>query len=548
MSTSAPQEAKMACHPSDEAEFIEQQNAFRDRCSEALANHLKSNPDVVWTPKDGYGRNPTTKEEQAQLKLVLDVQFNAESGQWDFPPPNNRLSDELVYLATKFMNARHRARLYPYDFDAMGHIKPQRVSSGPAPIIWAHGLPFFPVYKGYYILCGRENANSIGWLIHEKTKDVMQSNPIWSIGAVIAPDSAVRAPHNITRQMTQHKPSGVESELQYRSKAWTRDVVAADHHLCAVLPNPELDEIEICPLWEVWGYNVRCGPMKRGVKPTTMSREFFTSHGIKGFDYGALSRPYSNQLMNEDGELDEQTDSDDDTEVEELAGKSNGIACSGNQSMMAQSASQVDVDMDIVSPVEVPAQGPEQVTEKAPNDDDVKEEVKEEVKKEAPKEISKDPETAPSEHEEKQPVLSDNIVDAGLGLGMDIENPMKESIHTPIPEQTSTTIIPLPETTIQVVAIAEPSDVQPMTENPEIEQAVTDKSSANLHTIDPSKVEQIAPEQPGTEKLSHTTACVRSEEAVLTEGGVDETEVDKSQAPAEARVQDVGGGGGRTHH
>ncbi|KAJ5208357.1 hypothetical protein N7449_002736 [Penicillium cf. viridicatum] len=410
MPTSAPKEAKMACYPSDEAAFIEQQEILRDRCSKALADHLKPNPDVVWTSKDGYGRYPTTKKEEAQLKLVLDLEFNEESGQWDFPPANNRLSDELVYLAVKFMNARHRAQQYPYDFDAMGYINPQRVSSGPAPIIWAHGLPFFPVYKGYYILCGRENANSIGWLIHEKTKDVMQSNPIWSIGAVIAPDSAVKAPHTITRQMTQHKPSGVESELKYRSKAWTRDVVAANHHLCAVLPNPEVDGIEICPLWKAWGYNVRCGPMKRGVKPTTMPKEFFTSHGIKDFDYEALARPYDNCLLNEDEELDEETDSDDDIEVEALARKSGEITSSGNRSMIAQSASQVDVDMDIVSPVKVPAQGPEQATEQVPDDvkeevtekvtEKVTEEVKEEVKEEAPKEISKDPEIAPSEHEE----------------------------------------------------------------------------------------------------------------------------------------------------
>lgn len=390
MPASAPKEAKMACYPSDEAAFIEQQEVLRDRCSKALADHLKSNPDVVWTPKDGYGRFPTTKKEEAELKLVLDLEFNEESGQWEFPPANNRLSDELVYLAVKFMNARHRARLYPYDFDSMGHINPERVSSGPAPIIWAHGLPFFPVYKGYYILCGRENANSIGWLIHEKTKDVMQSNPIWSIGAVIAPDSAVKAPHNITRQMTQHKPSGIESELKYRSKAWTRDFVATNHHLCAVLPNPEVDGIEICPLWKAWGYNVRCGPMKRGVKPTTIPKEFFTSHGIKGFDYEALSRPYSNRLLNEDAELDGETDSDDDIEVEELAGKSGEIASSGNQSIMAQSASQVDVDMDIVSPVEVaaqvPAQAPDQVTEKVP--DDVKEEATEEVKEKITEEVT----------------------------------------------------------------------------------------------------------------------------------------------------------------
>ncbi|KAJ6187163.1 hypothetical protein N7519_002071 [Penicillium mononematosum] len=407
----------MACTVSGETAFIKQQEILRDRCSKALADHLKANPDVVWTPKDGRGERLGSMEDAAKLKLVVDVEFDEETGQPIFPPGNNRLSDELVYLMTKFMNARDLGRRYPYDFDKMGNINPQRVPSGPAPIIWAHGLPFFPVYKGYYILCGRAHASCIGWLLHERTSEIMQANPLWSIGAVVAPDSAVKAPRNITRQMTQHKPSGSDKDPGYNGKAWARDVVAAEHHLCAVFPSLDGDEIEVCPMWRAWGYNVHCGPMRRGVKPTTMPKVFFTSHGIKDIDYDSLARPYGNQLMDEDEEPDDKADPDGDIEVIDRAGESGEVASGSDQPIMTQSASQMDVDMDTVSLMEVskqvPVQSPGQYQEQVPAEQDavrapvqalaavaekikdgikenVKEETKEEVKEEAKEEVNEE--------------------------------------------------------------------------------------------------------------------------------------------------------------
>ncbi|KGO41343.1 hypothetical protein PEX1_018670 [Penicillium expansum] len=499
MPPSPAKEARMACSPADEASFIKQQKTLRDQCSSILACHLKLGPDVVWTPEDSFGRYPTTKQEEAQLKLVLDVEYNEKTSEWEFPPANNRLSDELVYLAVKFMTARDRARQYSYDFDAMGHIKPERVSSGPAPIIWAHGLPFFPVYKGYYILCGRAHADCIGWLLHEKNKEIMQANPILSVGAVIAPDSAVMIPHTITRQMTQHQPRGSENESKYRCKAWNRDVVAAEHHLCAVLPNLGTDEIEVCRLWRALGYNVCCGPVKRGVKPTTIPKEFFTSQGIKDVDYKYLARPYGNHLLDEDDELDEETDSDDDMEVEELAGKSGEVASSSNQPTTTQPVPQLDVNMEIDSPVEVPAQvpaqGPVQVAEEIQKE--AIEKVMEEVKKEAKKEVSKDPEITPPGLEEKQPATSSSVVNAELDVDMNIDDPIEESTDKS-KEQTSTTTIPFAETAIQAATTAEPSDVELMTEDSEIGQAVTNTSAGNIQTVDLLEVEQIAPGQPCT--------------------------------------------------
>jgi hypothetical protein len=500
-------EARMACTVSGETAFVKQQEILRDRCSKALADHLKENPDVVWTPKDGRGERLSTTEEAAKLKLVVDVEFDEETGQPIFPPGNNRLSDELVYLMTKFMNARDLGRRYPYDFDKMGNINPHRVPSGPAPIIWAHGLPFFPVYKGYYILCGRAHAGCIGWLLHERTSEIMQANPIWSVGAVVAPDSAVKAPRNITRQMTQHKPSGFDKDPGYRGKAWTRDVVAAEHHLCAVFPSLDSDEIEVYPMWKAWGYNVRCGPMRRGVKPTTMPKDFFTSHGIKDIDYESLARPYGNHLMDEDEEPDDKADLDGDTEVIDRAGKSGEVASSSNQPIMTQSASQGDVDMDIVSLTEaskqVPAQSPGQIQEQVPAEpgamqapvqalarvteevkdgvkENVKEEAQEDVKGEANKEVNeeameevmevpmkqvaeetaKDPEIALSDLEEKQHVVSNSTVDTELAMAMDIGDPIEQSNENPVLERASTAPVLLAGTTIQATAIVQPIEVQ----------------------------------------------------------------------------------------
>ncbi|OQE46286.1 hypothetical protein PENCOP_c001G08810 [Penicillium coprophilum] len=512
-------DARMACSPSEGASFIKQQELLRDRCTSLLADHLKTNPDVVWTPASGQANPSNKEEEKAQLELVLDIQFDEETGQPTFPPSNTRLSDELVYLVTKFVDSRERGRRYPYDFDTMGNINPHRVSSGPAPTVWAHGLPFFPVYKGYYILCGRANVECIGWLLCDKTRDIMQANQIWSIGAVIAPDSAVNLPHTINRQLILHKPHGTEKDPKYRGKIWARDFVADEHHLCAVVPNPDTNEIEICPLWKAWGYNVRCGPMQDGVKPTVMPREFFARHGIKGFNYSYLDRPYANQMIDEDEESDGKTDPDSAIEVEDPTGTTGEAASSSNQPIVTKSESKLGVDMNIDSPAKAPAQAQEQApakdvegaTEETPKEtlkeatESVTESVTEDLMEQDTEKSTKEPETAASNIEEKQPVITSSIVGTGLDLGMAIEDQMQKSIENADPEQTSTPATPFVETTVQALAAVQTTQVKPMTRQPDIDQPATGAPAESSHISEPPKVEQIVPEQLSTELSTAAT-------------------------------------------
>jgi hypothetical protein len=301
-------DAKMACEPSKAQvqQYLEKQVDFQTDCFELLRYH-NTYPEIEWRDKDGPGTTATRWSEKAQLKLVNRLSFS-ETGKIQFPPPNTRLCDELVYLATKSLNFGERALWYPYDFNKKGDINPNRVSSGAAPIIWAHGLPFFPVYKGYYILCGREHAICIGWLINEYHRNVTKNHPVWSVGAVIAPESAARAPRTIDRQMRLHQPHGTDFNIRYRGKPVARDVVSADHHHCAVLPHLNRF-IQVCPLWMFPGYNVRCGPVNAHAETTTVKRGFFVSKGL-GDKYLSLVRPYANIFSDQPAESVESTSKD----------------------------------------------------------------------------------------------------------------------------------------------------------------------------------------------------------------------------------------------
>jgi hypothetical protein len=75
------------------------------------------------------------------------------------------------------------------------------------------------------------------------------------------------------------------------------------------------------------------------------------------------------------------------------------------------------------------------------------------------------------------------------------------------------------------------------TKLPEIEQAVTHTPADNTQTIEPLKVEQIAPDQPGPEQLDHTAASVLPEDLKVTEVPASNgTDADRSQVPAEVPV------------
>ncbi|KAJ5400919.1 hypothetical protein N7465_011408 [Penicillium sp. CMV-2018d] len=65
-----------------------------------------------------------------------------------------RLADEGVFYCLGTMTPQQRSARFQADFDQHGDICTGRIPLDPPMIIWANGLPWFPVYKAFYVLCG----------------------------------------------------------------------------------------------------------------------------------------------------------------------------------------------------------------------------------------------------------------------------------------------------------------------------------------------------------------------------------------------------------
>lgn len=314
-------EGQMACARANEARFKAELIQRKNACANLLTEHNHRTPDVIWEPKDGEGHEPFSAGDKAKFKLVTTVTY--ENGKLVWPPKFTRLSDELVYLATKFLKVSERAANYPYDFNERGDIREERVPSGVSPIAWAHGLPFFPIFKGYYILCGRENARWIGWLLNKKEHRTTVAYPMWTIGPVVAPGSAVNLPRTVDRQMQLHVPkSAKEVEKKWEKIDTARDVVSTAHHMLSIVPKTPSKGFILAPIYHIDGYHVRCGPKSiHGGKGLEIGRRTLSNHGVKDFDYDAsLKKPYANEenpaAMHSDTSDDTEEDEDsDDTEA-----------------------------------------------------------------------------------------------------------------------------------------------------------------------------------------------------------------------------------------
>ncbi|CEJ55801.1 hypothetical protein PMG11_02036 [Penicillium brasilianum] len=289
-------EGMMACARANVTRFTSELIQRKNACANLLTEHNLRTPDVIWEPKHGEGYEPFTAGDKAKFKLVTTVTY--ENGKLVWPPKFTRLSDELVYLATKFLKVTERAANYPYDFNERGDIREERVPSGVSPIVWAHGLPFFPVFKGYYILCGREHARWVGWLLNKKEHRIMVACPMWTIGPVIAPGSAVNLPRTVDRQMQLHVPkSAKEVDKKWEKIDSARDVVSTAHHMMSVVPKTPSKGFILAPIYHIDGYHVRCGPTSiNGGKGLEIGRRTLSNHGVKDFDYDAsLKKPYVNE-------------------------------------------------------------------------------------------------------------------------------------------------------------------------------------------------------------------------------------------------------------
>ncbi|KAJ5735415.1 uncharacterized protein N7483_000540 [Penicillium malachiteum] len=311
-----------ACGPFEIDTFEDKMMKFRDACLDKLRayqvdmeQYYDAVDDEEWIKEWNWDKAKPDKErfepppDPEMLKIATKVTYNKNKP--CFPPPLSRLSDELVYLATKFINAGVRWKLYPYDFLMSGDINPDRIPTGPAPLVWAYGLPFLPVYKGYYVLTGRQHAAWAGWKIDEKMYKHMALVPVWSIGPVVAPGSLVaqtkqcreeepNAPEVLDRTVERHArffsmQSGRQCERGAESIQANRDVVTTCPHWGVVAPRRE-DGLEfgVMRLCDIPGFSVHIGPHSMEESPPqVLSRDLFQRTNLVAFDYDAsFNRPY----------------------------------------------------------------------------------------------------------------------------------------------------------------------------------------------------------------------------------------------------------------
>lgn len=289
-------DAPAACEAKDHEIFMTALKSNRGKCIRLVELHEHQTPDTFWRTGDPQGRPPRSEKDKARMRLVATVSY--KNGQPVFPPANTRLSDELVYLATKFLRAAVRGKDYPYDFLPNGDIRPERVPSGVGPIVWAHGLPHFPVYKGYYILCGRKHAKWIGWLLNVPNWLTKKKFPVWTIGAVVAPASALGIPRAIERQLRVHKPSGTKDVEKGSEKyVGSYDVVQKAHYDHSVIPRNSSGGYHVGPIYQIPGYQIRVGPdWADGRSADIVDHEMFLANGLEALDYNeALKKPYVNE-------------------------------------------------------------------------------------------------------------------------------------------------------------------------------------------------------------------------------------------------------------
>lgn len=158
----------------------------------------------------------------------------------------------------------------------------------------------------------------------------MMSWPVWTIGPVVAPGSAVEESRSVERQARMWKMGSAKDCERGREKnCIARDVVSMAHMDGAVVPRDSKGGFFVTQLFRVLGYSVRVGPYADdGRKGTVQPRSFFTKNHIVDFDYNAAwDRPYRNwrkpQIYGDDDGVEEDegesssTDADGDTDMDE---------------------------------------------------------------------------------------------------------------------------------------------------------------------------------------------------------------------------------------
>ncbi|KAJ5578391.1 uncharacterized protein N7459_007355 [Penicillium hispanicum] len=189
------------------------------------------------------------------------------------PPSSVALSDELVYYVTKLYTGDERGKRWPADFDKNGEIRAARVPKGPAPVIWAHGLPCAPIYRGYYALIGGQAAEHAPWLVDNKSDDLLREEKGYRVGPVVfgnylynernigEPGSRCDRGRQTYRQIDHHDGDFQDQELvTEKSGRCSHDKMAVQHHHIAMIL--EQKGYKLGPFWRIDGYQVKCSAHK----------------------------------------------------------------------------------------------------------------------------------------------------------------------------------------------------------------------------------------------------------------------------------------------
>ncbi|RAL17473.1 uncharacterized protein BO97DRAFT_409901 [Aspergillus homomorphus CBS 101889] len=199
--------------------YYEKLGILQTRCASLLGDHEE--PATTWTL--GEPAPPTPPRCEVTSRYTSQWQdWPLVRGLWDpeelgWPPAGVRLTDAWVYLAIKYLTAHDRYRKYYADFNFEGIIRPWRVPIGETIMVSAHGLLTYPVYMGWYVLCGSGGRSHQAWQLCD-FRDIRRGG-VWPISTLthglVFPSLNLTFPH--IEELKRHTPHGwMSTRRHYR--------------------------------------------------------------------------------------------------------------------------------------------------------------------------------------------------------------------------------------------------------------------------------------------------------------------------------------------
>ncbi|RAH76384.1 hypothetical protein BO86DRAFT_413890 [Aspergillus japonicus CBS 114.51] len=161
-------------------------------------------------PSLPIGKSQSKIKKQDQLEIWSSwplVSTFWDPAQKGWPPYGVRLPDAWVYLAIKLLSTTERHDKYPADFDGSGMVRQSRVPCGPTFVISAHGVFAYPIFKGYYVLCGEEGRKHCAWLL-QRQRDAAGNQYQFKtiIAGPVLPPPSMRPPHSFIVKLPRQRP------------------------------------------------------------------------------------------------------------------------------------------------------------------------------------------------------------------------------------------------------------------------------------------------------------------------------------------------------